>query len=224
MAANTGRTDPDLIKAFKELDTTSVSDALDRLGISGGLLGIKPIVPGVTMCGPAFTVHYVPCGVVKGTVGDFLDDVEPGQVVVIDNAGREYCTVWGDLMSLTASRKGVAGTVIDGVCRDISGIRELRYPIFTKGFYMVTGKDRVQVDAVNVPVAISGVQVKPGDIMLGDDTGVVVIPQEKAAEVLDVAREIAEKEEIIVREVKNGATLREARSRVGYHNLQTRRK
>lgn len=224
MAANTGRTDPDLIKAFKELDTTSVSDALDRLGISGGLLGIKPIVPGVTMCGPAFTVHYVPCGVVKGTVGDFLDDVEPGQVVVIDNAGREYCTVWGDLMSLTASRKGVAGTVIDGVCRDISGIRELRYPIFTKGFYMVTGKDRVQVDAVNVPVAISGVLVKPGDIMLGDDTGVVVIPQEKAAEVLEVAKEIAEKEEIIVREVKNGATLREARSRVGYHNLQTRRK
>jgi regulator of RNase E activity RraA len=224
MAASVGKTDPDLIKAFRELDTTSVSDALDRLGISGGLLGIKPIVPGVTMCGPAFTVHYVPCGVVKGTVGDFLDDVEPGQVVVIDNAGREYCTVWGDLMSLTASRKGVAGTVIDGVCRDISGIRELRYPIFTKGFYMVTGKDRVQVDAVNVPVAISGVLVKPGDIMLGDDTGVVVIPQEKAAEVLDVAREIAEKEEIIVREVKNGATLREARSRVGYHNLQTRRK
>ncbi|KUK35777.1 MAG: Putative ribonuclease E inhibitor RraA/dimethylmenaquinone methyltransferase [Thermacetogenium phaeum] len=224
MAANTGRTDPDLIKAFKELDTTSVSDALDRLGISGGLLGIKPIVPGVTMCGPAFTVHYVPCGVVKGTVGDFLDDVEPGQVVVIDNAGREYCTVWGDLMSLTASRKGVAGTVIDGVCRDISGIRELRYPIFTKGFYMVTGKDRVQVDAVNVPVAVSGVQVKPGDILLGDDTGVVVIPQEKAVEVLEVAREIAEKEEIIVREVKNGASLREARSRVGYHNLQTRRK
>lgn len=224
MAASLGEVDPAVVEGFKDLDTTSVSDALDRLGITGGLIGIKPVVSGVTLCGPAFTVHYVPCGVVKGTVGDFLDDVEPGQVVVIDNAGREYCTVWGDLMSLTASRKGVAGTVIDGVCRDINGIRELKYPIYTKGFYMVTGKDRVQVDAVNVPVAISGVQVKPGDIMLGDDTGVVVIPRERAADVLATAREIAEKEDVIVQEIKKGATLREARSRVGYHNLQTRRK
>lgn len=224
MAASLGEVDPAVVEGFKGLDTTSVSDALDRLGITGGLIGIKPVVSGVTLCGPAFTVHYVPCGVVKGTVGDFLDDVEPGQVVVIDNAGREYCTVWGDLMSLTASRKGVAGTVIDGVCRDINGIRELKYPIYTKGFYMVTGKDRVQVDAVNVPVAISGVQVKPGDIMLGDDTGVVVIPRERAADVLATAREIAEKEDVIVQEIKKGATLREARSRVGYHNLQTRRK
>ncbi|CEP66125.1 Ribonuclease E inhibitor RraA/Dimethylmenaquinone methyltransferase [Moorella glycerini] len=223
MAEKLVRIDPAVINAFKQLDTTSVSDALDRLGIVGGLEGIKPVVSGVTLCGPAFTVHYVPCGVVKGTVGDFLDDVEPGQVVVIDNAGRTYCTVWGDLMSLTASIRGVAGTVIDGVCRDITGIRKLQYPIFTRGYFMVTGKDRVQVDAVNVPVAISGVQVKPGDIMLGDDTGVLVIPQERAEEVLAVAQEIAEKEALIEREIRAGATLREARKKVGYHNLQTRR-
>lgn len=224
MAGNCNRISPAIIAGFKELDTTSVSDALDRLGIVGGLEGIKPIVPGITMCGPAFTVHYVPCGLTKGTVGDFLDDVEPGQVVVIDNGGRTYCTVWGDLMALAASLRGIEGTVIDGVCRDIKGIRELKYPIFTKGYYMVTGKDRVQVDAINIPVAVSGVQVKPGDIVLGDDNGVVVIPQEKAEEVLAVAREIAEKEALIEREVRNGATLREARARVGYHTLQTRQK
>jgi 4-hydroxy-4-methyl-2-oxoglutarate aldolase len=215
--------DPAIIKGFKKFDTTSVSDALDRLGIVGGLLGIRPIVEGVTFCGPAFTAHYIPCGVVKGTVGDFLDDVGPGQVVVIDDGGRTYCTVWGDLMTIRASQRGIAGTVIDGVCRDVPGIRKLRYPVFSKGCYMVTGKDRVQCDSVNVPVAIAGVQVKPGDVLLGDDSGALVIPAEKAEEVYRVAEEIATKEEIIEREVREGTSLREARAKMGYHTLQTRK-
>ncbi|HYE81638.1 MAG TPA: RraA family protein [Clostridia bacterium] len=220
---NVPKLDPSIVEAFKKLDTTSVSDALDRLGITGGLLGIKSVVADTTICGQAFTVHYVPCGSVKGTVGDFLDDVEPGQVVVIDNSGRDYCTVWGDLMSITATRMGVAGTVIDGVCRDIPAIKKIKYPIFTKGTYMVTGKDRVFVDAVNVPVSVSGVQVKPGDIVLGDETGVLVIPVERAEEVLKVSQEIAEKEAIIEEAVRTGATLKEARARAGYHQLQTRK-
>jgi regulator of RNase E activity RraA len=213
-----------VVDGFKALDTTCVSDALDRLGLQGGLEGIKPIVEGATICGTAFTVRYVPCGAVKGNVGDFLDDVEPRQVVVIDNGGRTYCTVWGDLMALVASKRGVGGTVIDGVCRDIPAIKKIKYPIFTKGHYMVTGKDRVEVDGINVPVAVSGVQIKPGDIVLGDDTGVVVIPQEKAEEVLEVAKGIAEKESLIEKEVLAGKTLREARASVNYHHLQTKQK
>ncbi len=217
------KVDQAIIDGFKKFDTTSVSDALDRLGITGGLHGIRPVVEGTSFCGPAFTVHYVPCGTVKGTVGDFLDDVAPGQVVVLDNGGRTYCTVWGDLMTINASMRGIAGTVIDGVCRDVPGIRKLKYPIFTRGRYMVTGKDRVQCDGVNLPVAISGVQVKPGDILVGDDSGALVIPAEKAEEVYRVALEIAEKEEIIEREVRKGVSLREARGKMGYHQLQTRK-
>ena len=211
-----------IVEQFKKLDTTSVSDALDKLGITGGLLGIKPVCQGTTLCGQAFTVHYAPCGEVKGTVGDFLDDVEEGQVVVLDNGGRLNCTVWGDLMSITATRNKVAGTVIDGVCRDVPAIRDIRYPIFTRDVYMVTGKDRVYVDAVNVPVSVSGVQVKPGDIMLADDTGVLVIPVGRAAEILEVALNIAEKEKFIEEKIRGGATLREARAASGYHSLQTR--
>ncbi|HZK62383.1 MAG TPA: RraA family protein, partial [Anaerovoracaceae bacterium] len=138
---NTNMTNQSLIDEFRKLDTPSVSDALDRLGIKGGLEGIKSVIPGTVLCGQAFTVHYVPCGVIKGTVGDFLDDVKPGQVVVIDNGGRTYCTVWGDLMAVTATQSGVAGTIIDGVCRDVPTIKRLKYPIFTKGVFMVTGKD-----------------------------------------------------------------------------------
>ena len=120
--------DPAVIEAYKKLDSTSISDALDRLGIPGGLYGIKPVTPGVVMCGQAFTVRYVPCGEVKGTVGDFLDDVEPGQVCVLDNGGRDYCTVWGDIMAMAASMKEIAGTLIYGVCRDVKDVRAIRYP------------------------------------------------------------------------------------------------
>ncbi len=211
-----------LIDRLKKLDTASVSDALDKLGIPCGLHGIKPVVAGKKICGPAFTVHYVPCGTVKGTVGDFLDDVKPGEVVVIDNSGRDYCTVWGDIMTYTAKHKGIEGTVIDGVCRDIPGIRQQDYAIFTKSCYMVTGKDRVEVDEINVPVSVSGIKVRPGDILLGDDSGVIVIPVEYAEQACEIAEKIERTEQAIIAEVKNGLTLKEARAKLGYHHLQTR--
>lgn len=216
--------DQKIIEALKELDTTSLSDALDKLGLSGGLYGIKPINSGVVMCGQAFTVRYVPCGEVKGTVGDFLDDVAPGQVCVLDNGGRDYCTVWGDIMTFAAQLRGIAGTVIYGVCRDIKEIRKTGYPIFTNNYYMVTGKDRVEVAGINEPVTVAGVKVRPGDIMFGDDTGVVVIPYERAGDILDIAREIEAKEQIIRQAIIEGKSLREARAQTGYHHLQTKGK
>lgn len=208
------------LERWGEISTTNISDALDKLGISGGCLGIVPVVQGVKMAGTAYTVHYIPCGQAKGTVGDFIDDVKPGDVVVIDNAGREYCTVWGDILTLYSRTNGIAGTVIDGVCRDVPNIRKMGYPVFAKGHYMVTGKDRVQVDAVQVPVSVSGVQVKPGDILVGDDTGVVVIPRERADEVYAAALAIGEAEEGIERLVEEGHSIAEARRRYGYHTLQ----
>lgn len=220
--AGVSTVDQSLIDEFKKLDTTCVSDALDRLGIRGGLEGVKAVNPCTVLCGQAFTVHYVPCGLVKGTVGDFLDEVQPGQVVVIDNGGRTCCTVWGDLMSITASRNRVAGTLIDGVCRDIPTIKKLNYPVFSKGAYMVTGKDRVEVDGINVTVSVSDVVVKPGDVILGDDTGVVVVPLERAEEVLAAAKEIDAKEEIIKKHLAEGMSLKQARDMVHYHSLQTR--
>lgn len=210
------------VEELMKMDTASISDAMDKLGISCGLLGIQAVIPGQRIYGEAFTVHYVPCGMDKGTVGDFIDDVKPGQVVVIDNGGRTYCTVWGDIMTFTAKTRGIAGTVIDGVCRDVDGIRKLGYPIYTKGKYMVTGKERVQVDAVNIPVAISGVQVRPGDLIIGDESGVVCVPAEKAEEVLKIAKHIEETEQKIIAEVKNGSTLKDARKKLGYHSLQTK--
>ncbi len=211
----------EIIDEYKKLDVPSISDAMDKLKLYGGLLHIKAVVPDTYVCGQAFTIHYVPCGEVKGTVGDFIDDILPGEVAVIDNNGREDCTVWGDIMSIYATKKGIAGTVIDGVCRDINVIRELKYPIYTKGTYMVTGKDRVYVDRVNEPVSIAGVQVNPGDLIVGDNTGVIAVPFNKVEEVLKVAKQIEAVEQTIVSKVKAGMQLKEARKETGYHTLQT---
>ncbi|MBR3200040.1 MAG: RraA family protein, partial [Mogibacterium sp.] len=129
--------------------------------------------------------------------------------------------VWGDIMSTYAVKHGIAGTVIDGVCRDINVIRELKYPIFSKSTYMVTGKDRVYVDHINEPISISGVQVCPGDLICADNTGVVVVPFKRAEEVLKVAHEIEAVEQQIMAKIEAGMTLKEARQQTGYHKLQT---
>ncbi len=210
------------VERFQQISTTNLSDAMDKLGIAGGCLGIAPVVQGVKMAGTAYTVHYIPCGQVKGTVGDYIDDVKPGDVVVIDNAGRKYCTVWGDILTMYAKDRNIAGTLIDGVCRDIPNIRKLAYPVYSKGCYMVTGKDRVEVDAVQVPISIAGVQVRPGDVVVGDDTGVVVIPKERADEVYEVAVEIGKAEDGIEKMVLSGRSIAEARRTYGYHTLQRR--
>jgi regulator of RNase E activity RraA len=209
-----------VIEEFLKLSTPNISDALDRLMIKGGCEGIIPIVDGVKVAGPAFTVRYIPLGLTPGTVGDYIDYAKPGDVIVIDNAGRTYCTVWGDLLTITSVHMGIAGTVIDGVCRDIRRIKELQYPVFSRGRFMMTGKDRVQLEAINIPVSISGIQVRPGDLIVGDDNGVVIVPMEKMNETLKIAKEIAKREEAIEEEVKKGSTLVKARKKHGYHLLQ----
>jgi 4-hydroxy-4-methyl-2-oxoglutarate aldolase len=213
----------ELVEAFKALDTASVSDAMDKIGIPAGCHGIKPVVTGVKFAGRAYTVKYRACGVVeRGTVGDFLDDVPAGDVIVIDNGGRTDCTIWGDIMTTLAHHKGIAGTVIDGVCRDVPKIRELGYPIFTRDYYMMTGKDRIEIEAVNVPVTVSQRQVRPGDIVVADDSGVVIVPASKAEEVLKIALEIEHAEQEILKRIAQGKTLREARAELQYHALQTK--
>lgn len=222
MAMALKRPAPEVIEKFRTLSTCTISDTMDKLGVRGGCHGIEPVVSGVKMAGVAFTVRYVPVGAVKGTVGDYIDDLSPGDVIVLDNHGRTSCTVWGDILTVTAKMKGIAGTVIDGVCRDVPTILEERYPVFSRGKFMMTGKDRVMVDTTQVMVSIGGVQVKPGDILVGDDTGVVVVPLEIAGEVLDGAEAIDQAENAIVEAVRGGLSLREAREKFKYHQLQAK--
>jgi 4-hydroxy-4-methyl-2-oxoglutarate aldolase len=205
-----------------QLETATLSDALDRLGIVGQCHGIGPCDPAFRLTGRAFTLLYGPAAKPAGTVGDYIDDVPPGTVVVLDNGGRDDATVWGDILTEIAHRRGLAGTVVDGINRDVALCRALGYPVFSRGSWMRTGKDRVQVEGSDVPVTIGGARVCPGDLLRGDADGVVVIPRAHEEEVLAVAAQVAAAEEAIRGAVRAGLRLDEARKRFGYHRLQTR--
>ena len=200
--------------------TATLSDALDKLGRPGSLLGLSPLFDGAALCGPAFTVRYVPAGSPPGTVGDYLDDVAPGQIVVLDNAGRTDCTVWGDILTAMAHDRTIGGTVIDGVCRDTARALEEGYPIYSRGRFMRTGKDRVEVAEVGGAVSIGGVQVRAGDTIVGDTDGVIVVAREIEDEVLRIAEDISTRESAILADVLAGSSIAEARRRHGYHRLQ----
>jgi regulator of RNase E activity RraA len=213
--------DQDLVSLFADLDTPGVSDALDKLGIPGQAFGIMPLTNyNKTVVGPAFTVRYVPASDPPGSVGDFIDDVAAGDVVVIDNAGRLDCTVWGDIMTQYAGLRGIAGTVIDGVCRDVNLAINDEYPLFSAGRWMRTGKDRVQVGGVNESIGIGKVLINPRDIIVADANGVVAVPRNRAAEVANVAKKIEQSEADIRELISGGTTIAEARKKLGYHTLQ----
>ncbi|MDT8398812.1 MAG: RraA family protein [Pseudomonadales bacterium] len=213
--------DKNVARAGK-LDTATLSDALDKLRIAGQCLGIKPRDHDFRLAGRAYTILYGPVDAHNpGTVGDFIDKLEPGTVVVIDNGGREDATVWGDILTFLADKKGLAGTVIDGACRDVHLCLSLGYPIYSRSYSMRTGKDRVQVDAEQVPVTIGDARVQPGDLIRGDADGVVVIPAAREEEVLNVAEQIDAAEAKIRQYLAEGHSIAEARAQMKYHSLQT---
>ncbi|RQH06404.1 RraA family protein [Paraburkholderia dinghuensis] len=212
------------VERASKLDTATISDALDKLGIVGQCYKIKPRSTDFRTTGRAFTIKYGPPSTPVGTVGDFIDDVPVGSIVVLDNGGREDCTVWGDIMTEIAHRRGIAGTAINGICRDVALCLKLGYPVFSRDHWMRTGKDRVQIEATNIPVNLGDARVAPGDLLRGDADGIVVIPREHEDAVLDVAEAIHNTEEAIREACRGGVRLDEARKQFKYHQLQTRGK
>jgi 4-hydroxy-4-methyl-2-oxoglutarate aldolase len=207
-----------------KIDTATLSDALDRHGIASQCYFVKPLDPAFRLAGRAHTVRYGPAANPPGTIGDYIDDVPAGAVIVLDNGGSDDTTVWGDILTEIANRRGVAGTVIDGMSRDVALSRSLRYPVYSRGHWMRTGKDRVQVEATQVPVNIGGARACPGDIVRGDADGVVIIPKNHEDRVLDAAEHIETTESLIRDAVRSGLRLDEARKLFKYHQLQSRPK
>jgi len=197
---------------FSDFGTTVISDALDSLGIYGGCRDLRAITPGGRCAGPAYTLQFVPVEPgERAPSADYIDDVPGNAVIVIDNGGRTHCTVWGDILTACAMARGIAGTVIDGCCRDSAGIRAQGYPMFARAAFMKSGKNRVRMAARQVPVSIGGTEVHPGDVIVCDDDGVLAVPAGRAAEVAAVAREVAAMEARVLAAIGAGATLREAR-------------
>jgi regulator of RNase E activity RraA len=203
--------------------TATVSDALDLAGVNGQFWGPQRLSGSGVVAGPAFTVAFEP--VSEGSpaaAAEFLDDVPPGSVVVLANNGP-ICTVWGDILAETAQAREVAGTVIDGLCRDIDRIRELDYSLWARGAFMRSGKNRVRMTAVQQPVEVGRDDerrvVSPGDIICADGSGVTVVPAGLLDETAEQVERIAAMEALVLSDVRAGMPLREARRRHGYNSV-----
>lgn len=208
-----------IIKRLWKLDVSTISDALDEFGFNGGCKLIPRSIEN-KIVGKAFTVKFekVATGIFA-KAADYIDDVKRGEVIVIDNEGDETCTVWGEILTKVATNKKISGTVIFGACRDISKISKSRYPIFSKSVFMKTGKNRAKLKYVQGPISIDGIVVNPGDYIVGDETGVLVIPIDIIDKVIIKAEEIARKEENIIKSINEGMSLKEAREKYSYNSL-----
>jgi len=190
----------DAHKILKEVSTSNLSDAMHR---SGDLKGILPVSKGLKMVGPAFTVRTYPGDWAK-TV-EAIDAAEKGAVIVID-AGGVGPAVWGELATRGAIQRKIAGVVIDGAARDTAEIRKLKFPVFSKLITSTAGEPK-GFGEIGVPVTISGVRVCAGDWLVGDDDGVVHIPENKVTEIANRAMSVLEQENRLRVEIERGSSL-----------------
>lgn len=203
-----------LVEGFRELATSTIGNVLDDMKISGVIQNIKPISPGFRFVGGALTVKEV-TGVL-GTytnedfkLGQVIDSTQDGDVIIIDNGGQQVST-WGGIASMAAKQRGVAGLVVDGGVRDLDEIREFNFPVFSRYVVPTSGKGRVKILSMNTVIKIDGIRVRPGDIIVGDGTGIVCVPIEIAEEVMNKAKKMDEQDKQAIEEIRQGMTFTEA--------------
>ena len=182
--------DAELVQALAELSTTQIADCDGPVGVVGP--GIRRLAGGPGMCGPAVTVWTRPGDILM--VLKAVDLVRRGAVLVIDSGGREDAAVIGDIVGQTIADLGCVGLVVDGAVRDLDGLDAAGLPTFARGAHPATGSNQGP-GAINVPVQCGGVTVRPGDVVRGDASGVVVVPHEHLADIVGLGRAVAEREE-----------------------------
>jgi 3-hexulose-6-phosphate synthase/6-phospho-3-hexuloisomerase len=194
-------TQEELFEAFSKVSAPNIADAQHKRGVIRGVLSRNP--HGTKMVGRALTVQTVKGDWAKPV--EAIDRARPGDVIVIDVGGAEVA-VWGELASWSAKIKGVAGVVIDGAARDIDGIVDMGFPCFSKLVAPDAGEPK-GFGGIGHEISVGGQNVRTGDWIVGDDSGVVIVPQEHAVEVANRAVDVAEREDRIREEIKRGATL-----------------
>jgi 3-hexulose-6-phosphate synthase/6-phospho-3-hexuloisomerase len=178
----------------------NLSDALHRGGV---LQGIRPLFPGIRMIGRAVTVRTYPGDWAKPVQA--IDVAQPGDVIVIDSGGSGPA-IWGELATYSALQRKLAGVVIDGAIRDSPEIMALKFPAFSK-LVMPNAGEPKGFGEIGVPITVGNMRVEPGDWLLGDDDGVVVLPKAIAVEYANRSMDVLEKENRIREEIKEGSTL-----------------
>ena len=180
--------------------TTQIADCGGPVGVVGP--GLGRIAGGAGFCGPAVTVWTKP--------GDILfllkmpEVTRSGDVIAVDGGGRADAAILGDILAGAVAARGAVGIVVDGAVRDVAGIDEVGVPTFARNAHPATGSSEGP-GAINVPVQIGGVAVHPGDVLRGDDSGIVVVPREHLDTVIELTRAVAEREATWRRAIVGGA-------------------
>lgn len=211
---------PEILQGYKDLlkvysPSCVVADAQERAGVMRSYM--RPLSSATRFVGPALTVRLEPGNQVDCL--DALSVAQEGDVVVVDAAGETETSIWGGLMSGLCKMKGVVGAVVDGAIRDTDETRDLGFFIFSKAIVPRSTHSpysgRMEPIEINIPIQCAGVLVNPGDLVLGDEIGVVVIPLENAAEILKKAREQADKEEKTRAKIREGKTVEQLLAEFG---------
>jgi|SRR5918992_2568979 regulator of RNase E activity RraA len=210
--------EPDLIARYRAVAVASISDALNQLGHRGTMTHeIKPLLR-AKIVGPAVTVLEEPAdGAGPPTHAlEAIDAAAAGSVVVISNGGDPDVSVWGGLMTAGARVRGLVGAVLDGSARDIEEIeRDFGFPVFARGLSPNTTVGRYRTVARDVPVECAGVPVHPGDLVVGDPDGVVVVPGQLVSDAIERAEQIQERERRQAEAIRTLGSLVEAVERYG---------
>jgi 4-hydroxy-4-methyl-2-oxoglutarate aldolase len=198
----------ELIEKFKPIAVATVYEASGRKGFVNPK--IKPIFRGMKLCGPAFTVQTAPGDNLM--LHKALEKAQEGDIIVA-TVGDEYeYGYWGDLMATQAKAKNLGGLAIDGCVRDSEEIIEMGFPIFSRGL-AIRGTVKASLGLINYPINFGGNGINPGDLILGDDDGIVVVKFQDCQEVLAKSKERIQKEEVKAKALMNGVTS------VKYNNL-----
>jgi 4-hydroxy-4-methyl-2-oxoglutarate aldolase len=211
-----------IVERLAKLDTCAVSDALDSLSLKGATWGVRPQWQCQKIVGRAVTMKIKPAGLEhpKQHLGTApIEAAHPGDIIVIDNGGKLEFSCWGGLLALSAKLKGLSGVVIDGASRDIDEARELGFPVYARGAVPMTARGRVVQESYNQEIQFAGVQCHPGDLVIADGSGVVIVSQEKEDAVVAAAEVIHQKEQEMAAGIRKGSSGLEVLQKLGYEQM-----
>jgi regulator of RNase E activity RraA len=207
---------------LERLSTTNLADALDKIGLRGAVIGIRPLFGMPRTVGRAVTIKITAAGMLKSKrhLGvDAIASASPGDVIAIDNRGDIYNNCWGEILSCAAKQKGVGAVFIDGAARDVDICQEIGFPVFARGVVPITARGRIMQEDFNCPIRLGDVQVRPGDILIGDVNGIVVVPPERLEEAVVAAEEIMAKEEAMKADILGGMDILEVDRKYNYEQM-----
>jgi len=215
----------ELVTRLFKVDTCSVSDAMDRLGLRGTVHGIHEVWHCPRIAGRVVTVKLKKRDADAssprhlGTAA--IEAADAGDIIVIEHGAPDLCAGWGGILSLGAKLKGVGGVIVDGACRDIDESREHKFPVYARSAVPTTARGRIVEEDFNIPITIGGILVKPGDLVIADGSGVVFVPADRAEEVIKTAETIFATEAAMGEALRSGKKITEVMG-ANYESMLTR--